>query len=346
MMWQIEKFCCALASLFPKVLSNGLYLWAIYAFCYELCLRSIGGLTGLILASIGFYLAVQGIYMYYKVVQLGAGSPLDFAELRIDSDYNDLESNRTEPPQFLVDNSLMIKSNGKFRFCDKCKVWKPDRTHHCSSCNRCCLKMDHHCPWFATCVGFKNQKFFVQFLVNTVIFGEYALLISGIELYQFFNNEDYNDEFLSLNLVLLAVLGLTVTVAVGLFTGITLYFLSSNLTTIEYYDYMRYRNNLEIANDSYYRYSKQPSAKDLGNAYNLGSIKANLNAVLGTTWLEWILPIENKGFSDPYENRGLYFPSNPKIRAALVSNSKLQQQLLHELQRSSVSNSADRKSVV
>lgn len=29
--------------------------------------------------------------------------------------------------------------------CKKCLTPKPIRTHHCSVCNRCVLKMDHHC---------------------------------------------------------------------------------------------------------------------------------------------------------------------------------------------------------
>jgi len=29
--------------------------------------------------------------------------------------------------------------------CGKCIAPKPPRTHHCSVCNRCILKMDHHC---------------------------------------------------------------------------------------------------------------------------------------------------------------------------------------------------------
>lgn len=29
--------------------------------------------------------------------------------------------------------------------CKKCISPKPPRTHHCSVCNRCILKMDHHC---------------------------------------------------------------------------------------------------------------------------------------------------------------------------------------------------------
>lgn len=29
--------------------------------------------------------------------------------------------------------------------CRRCHGNKPDRCHHCSACNLCCLKMDHHC---------------------------------------------------------------------------------------------------------------------------------------------------------------------------------------------------------
>ena len=36
---------------------------------------------------------------------------------------------------------------GFLRICQKCQIIKPDRSHHCSVCKRCILKMDHHCPW-------------------------------------------------------------------------------------------------------------------------------------------------------------------------------------------------------
>ena len=51
--------------------------------------------------------------------------------------------------------------------CEKCpgkETWKPPRSHHCSECNVCVFKMDHHCPWVNNCVGHGNMKYFLQFV--------------------------------------------------------------------------------------------------------------------------------------------------------------------------------------
>lgn len=47
------------------------------------------------------------------------------------------------------------------RYCDKCRLVKPDRSHHCSACRRCVLKMDHHCPMVNNCISYSNYKFFI-----------------------------------------------------------------------------------------------------------------------------------------------------------------------------------------
>ena len=54
------------------------------------------------------------------------------------------------------------------RHCEKCdgkETWKPARAHHCSECGYCVFKMDHHCPWINNCVGLRNMKYFMQFVV-------------------------------------------------------------------------------------------------------------------------------------------------------------------------------------
>ena len=63
--------------------------------------------------------------------------------------------------------------NQVYNYCRACKITKPERTHHCSTCNKCYLKMDHHCPWIGNCVGYRNHKFFFMFLF-------YAFVASAI----------------------------------------------------------------------------------------------------------------------------------------------------------------------
>lgn len=49
------------------------------------------------------------------------------------------------------------------RICKTCNSVKPPRSHHCSVCGRCVMKMDHHCPWMNNCIGLTNQKAFLLF---------------------------------------------------------------------------------------------------------------------------------------------------------------------------------------
>lgn len=282
-----ERTCCALASAFPRVGVNMLTAWGLYVHLFRLCNEFYQGTTRLIYVVVACTFYGLATWAYLSTIHVGAGSPLEIPGFPVK--LSDLENGPAIVPP-CVERNVTAKENGMMRYCSKCECWKPDRAHHCSSCRRCILRMDHHCPWFATCIGFRNQKFFLQFLTYVSLFCMTCLASSGYAVYTYLYTLDSQmNVFLPLNWVALLVVSFTMGLAVTIFAVYSLYIAARNKTVLEALEPMRYKSSLPSRS---FRYREAPSSTSIGNIFDLGWYE-NLRQLLGSELWEWFVPIRS-----------------------------------------------------
>jgi hypothetical protein len=150
-------FSVALRFLGPVlvILANCLIGLVVYIYLTLLAPRYLVPLLGNVLSGMvvcfGLWLLFNILFNYWSCVLTSPGAP----------------ASQLPPLEDLEAGTDFSDYGDGWRQCRKCKSGKPPRTHHCSVCRRCVMKMDHHCPWVNNCVGFYNYKFFCLFLLYT-----------------------------------------------------------------------------------------------------------------------------------------------------------------------------------
>nr|C8VCL4.2 RecName: Full=Palmitoyltransferase pfa3; AltName: Full=Protein fatty acyltransferase 3 [Aspergillus nidulans FGSC A4] len=239
-----ERYCCAAASYFPLAFVYSLTTWAVYVEASVGLKPSSSSWIGLPSSILGVVLYLALNISYTTAVFTDPGSPLG-ARSGGGHPYSALPI--TELPEY---TSYTVNSTGGSRFCKKCQCPKPDRAHHCSTCKRCVLKMDHHCPWLATCVGLRNYKAFLLFLIYTSLFCWVDFGVSAIWIWtEVFNDTRYMDGILPVNVVLLSILGGIIGLVLTGFTAWHISLATRGLTTIECLEKTRYVSPLRKALD-------------------------------------------------------------------------------------------------
>ncbi|KAG0466631.1 hypothetical protein HPP92_018211 [Vanilla planifolia] len=143
---------------------------------------------------------------------------------------------RFPPSKDVIVNGFSIK----LKYCDTCFLYRPPRTSHCSICNNCVQKFDHHCPWVGQCIGIRNYRFFFLFISTSSFLCIFVFSLSLMNILQ--ERKNYHHSILKLILgeiisTLLIVYTFLSIWFVGGLTIFHLYLISTNQTTYENFRY-------------------------------------------------------------------------------------------------------------
>ncbi|WVY93475.1 hypothetical protein V8G54_032563 [Vigna mungo] len=160
----VEYYCCDR----PNPLLQIIYIVIIsvtYYFVAKSCFAYIPG----------YYLS--GIHRYTSLLAVAVGILLFLLTSFSDPGTVNAENVSNYISAYPYDNIIYSEKE-----CSTCKIPKPARSKHCSICDRCVARFDHHCGWMNNCIGEKNTRYFMAFLLWHFLICLYGTVAIGLVL--------------------------------------------------------------------------------------------------------------------------------------------------------------------
>jgi palmitoyltransferase len=179
----------------------------------------LGPAAGLLHTTFGLSLCYAFGRSYYHLLTTPPGTTKDIGAARLEELRKKTAAERGD-------------ATPCWRFCDRCALPKPPLSHHCSVCGSCVLRADHHCPWFANCLGFGNYRHFVLFLAYLSAAAAYACATT----YFLFSAEAVRDPWSYRWLIVLALAAGGLGLALAALLGWHFLCLSTGMGTLEMMD--------------------------------------------------------------------------------------------------------------
>uniref|UniRef100_A0A8D8RGW3 Palmitoyltransferase n=1 Tax=Cacopsylla melanoneura TaxID=428564 RepID=A0A8D8RGW3_9HEMI len=272
----------------PVLFISCIIVWSYYAYVYVLCLSTIDNIIEKSFMLVFYHIIlVLFVWSYYQTIMTPLGivpkhfkltPSLQHALFTTD---NEIERKQILE-QFSASLPVLNKSiDGSARFCDKCYQIKSDRSHHCSVCGKCVLKMDHHCPWVNNCVSFTNYKYFVLFLGYALLYCIYCALSSLPSFLQYWEGSLMHS--IKFHILFLCFVSAMFSLSLVALFGYHLYLVAQNKTT------------LEAIRAPIFSYGPDKRGFHLG-------VRRNFVEIFGENKWLWLLPVQT------YLGDGIRFP--------------------------------------
>ncbi|THD22511.1 Palmitoyltransferase [Fasciola hepatica] len=174
---------------------------------------------------------VHSLLISYVVCTFGRATFMDPGYLPVGIPGEKLTTMEKGSPRTVMYKSVEINGIAtRLKWCVTCEIYRPPRCSHCSICKHCIDTFDHHCPWLNNCIGKRNYRYFLAFLLSLTA---HMLITFGISVIFVLMRTDRLSSYpVIIAIVILIMVGLLLLPVLGL-TGFHIFLVSKGRTTNE-----------------------------------------------------------------------------------------------------------------